>query len=138
MKIQTFLLTVVPTAFLAFLVARYRPEHPGAVQITGLVLAVIGIVLWIAARMQLGNSFSVRPRAKALVTSGIYARIRNPIYVFSTLALTGLALYCGKAGLLLLLAILIPMQIARARAEAAVLRKRFGEEYVRYRAGTWF
>ena len=40
--------------------------------------------------------------------------------------------------LLLLLIIVIPMQIVRARREAAVLEATFGEEYRRYREQTWF
>jgi protein-S-isoprenylcysteine O-methyltransferase Ste14 len=33
---------------------------------------------------------------------------------------------------------LIPVQMMRARSEAKVLEEKFGEEYRRYRAGTWF
>jgi protein-S-isoprenylcysteine O-methyltransferase Ste14 len=40
--------------------------------------------------------------------------------------------------LLLLLILVIPMQIARARREAAVLEATFGEKYRRYRRQTWF
>jgi protein-S-isoprenylcysteine O-methyltransferase Ste14 len=38
---------------------------------------------------------------------------------------------------LALLLLIIPMQIVRARREAAVLEAEFGDEYRRYRAGTW-
>jgi protein-S-isoprenylcysteine O-methyltransferase Ste14 len=40
--------------------------------------------------------------------------------------------------LLLILAALVPVQIVRARKEEQVLREAFGEEYERYKAGTWF
>jgi protein-S-isoprenylcysteine O-methyltransferase Ste14 len=40
--------------------------------------------------------------------------------------------------LLLPIAALIPMQVVRARREARVLAAAFGEEYARYKAGTWF
>jgi protein-S-isoprenylcysteine O-methyltransferase Ste14 len=39
---------------------------------------------------------------------------------------------------LLAFLIVIPLQIWRARKESAVLEASFGEEYRRYRAGTWF
>jgi protein-S-isoprenylcysteine O-methyltransferase Ste14 len=94
---------------------------------------------WIAvARMQLGRSFSVLPQARRLVTTGIYARIRNPIYVASPFLLIGLSLSFMQWWPMLLSAIVIPLQIVRARREAAVLRHAFGDEYDQYRARTWF
>jgi protein-S-isoprenylcysteine O-methyltransferase Ste14 len=40
--------------------------------------------------------------------------------------------------LLAILILLIPMQVVRARREAAVLEAKFGEQYREYRKGTWF
>jgi protein-S-isoprenylcysteine O-methyltransferase Ste14 len=94
--------------------------------------------LWITARIQLGRSFSIAPKATALVTRGIYSRIRNPIYVFSATWIAGLALALGKPIGLLLLIPLIPMQVARARREGRVLEAEFGEAYREYRRKTWF
>jgi protein-S-isoprenylcysteine O-methyltransferase Ste14 len=88
--------------------------------------------------VQLGASFSVRAKAKKLVTTGVYSRIRNPIYVFSAMFLVGLVIVSERWLLLAPIAVLMPVQIARARKEEAVLREAFGEEYVRYKAGTWF
>lgn len=108
------------------------------VQEFGLALSIAAFLLWATARVQLGKSFSVSPQAKALVTRGIYSRIRNPIYTFGMLWIVGLILAVGHPlGLLILLA-LIPMQIVRARKEARVLEAKFGEEYRAYRARTWF
>jgi protein-S-isoprenylcysteine O-methyltransferase Ste14 len=61
-------------------------------RIAGLCLLVISIAWVVVARMQLGGSFSVTPQARRLVTTGIYARIRNPIYVASPFLLIGLSL----------------------------------------------
>jgi protein-S-isoprenylcysteine O-methyltransferase Ste14 len=107
-------------------------------QIAGLVLVVAAFALWATARLQLGKSFSVQPRAKALVTRGIYSRIRNPIYTFGILWVAGLFLVVGHPLFLLILLLLIPMQIVRARKEARVLEEKFGEEYRAYRSHTWF
>jgi protein-S-isoprenylcysteine O-methyltransferase Ste14 len=52
----------------------------------GLTIATIGLVLWISARLQLGQSFTVRARATALVTTGLYSKIRHPIYLFGDLS----------------------------------------------------
>ena len=40
--------------------------------------------------------------------------------------------------LLLLLLVLVPVQVLRARREAAVLEARFGDTYRDYRKRTWF
>jgi protein-S-isoprenylcysteine O-methyltransferase Ste14 len=109
-----------------------------AVKIMGAAIAAMGLVLLIVARLQLGAAFSIRAKAKKLVTTGIYSRIRNPIYVFSAMFLVGLVIVSEHWLLMLPIALLIPVQIVRARREARVLAAAFGEEYARYKAGTWF
>jgi protein-S-isoprenylcysteine O-methyltransferase Ste14 len=108
------------------------------VKMVGGVMAAAGVVLLLVARMQLGASFSVAAKAKKLVTTGLYSKIRNPIYVFSAMFLGGVAIVIGHPMLLLLLCVLVPLQIFRARKEEQVLHEAFGEEYARYKAATWF
>jgi protein-S-isoprenylcysteine O-methyltransferase Ste14 len=90
------------------------------------------------SRYQLGKSFSVSPQAKALVTHGIYSRIRNPIYIFSALMAVGIFLIFHRPKLFFLFFILLPVQLLRARQESRVLDSRFGEQYRAYRRKTWF
>jgi protein-S-isoprenylcysteine O-methyltransferase Ste14 len=104
----------------------------------GLLLLIPGFALLTIARLNLGNAFSVAPRATTLVTTGIYSRIRNPIYVFSALGLAGLFLYLNQPLWLLILLPLVIVQAWRAHAESRVLEAKFGDEYRRYRAQTWF
>lgn len=108
------------------------------VRVAGLVLTLAGVSLITLARLQLGDSFSIEPRATALVTRGLYARIRNPVYVFGLLLFAGMILYLGQPPFLLVLIPLAIMQAIRARREARVLEERFGDEYRAYRARTWF
>ena len=122
----------------AYLLGYCLHQPMTSLRIFGALLAAISFGFWMTARVQLGGSFSIAPKAKALVTRGIYARIRNPIYVFSATWITGLALALGRPIALLLLVPLIPMQFVRARNEARVLEERFGEEYRAYRRKTWF
>jgi protein-S-isoprenylcysteine O-methyltransferase Ste14 len=96
-----------------------------------LVIAWAGI-----ARFQLGRSFSVTPQARQLITTGIYARIRNPIYLASPFLLIGLSLALEQWWPMLLLVVVVPLQIVRARREARILRAAFGDKYDRYRART--
>ena len=98
-------------------------------RIFGVLLTAVSFALWMTARIQLGRSFSIAPKATALVTRGLYSKIRNPIYVFSATWIAGLALALGHPIALLLVVPLIPMQIARARREARVFEESFGEAY---------
>ena len=111
-----------------------------ATRIAGAVIAVVSLAAIVVARFQLGPAFSVKAKAQKLVTGGVYAKIRNPIYVFGECAIVGLALADERQRIALLIvgAALIPVQMWRARNEARVLREKFGEEYDRYRAQTWF
>jgi len=104
----------------------------------GAVIVATSFPLWLAARIQLGGSFSVRAKAKQLVTHGIYSKIRNPIYIFGTATVAGFVLLINRPVLLLLLLLLVPMQVARARKEAKVLEEAFGVAYREYRRKTWF
>jgi protein-S-isoprenylcysteine O-methyltransferase Ste14 len=107
-------------------------------RIIGVAIAAPALLLLLTARIQLGRAFSVRAKASNLVTSGLYSRIRNPIYVFSALFILGLNIWSGRPLYLLIFAVLVPMQIYRSRKESAVLEAKFGEEYRNYKQRTWF
>jgi protein-S-isoprenylcysteine O-methyltransferase Ste14 len=105
---------------------------------TGAIIAIPAVILLLFARFQLGRSFSVSPQARQLVTHGLYSKIRNPMYVFSTLLIVGFLLTLENPYLFLILAILVPTQIIRGHQEAKVLEEKFGDEYRQYRKRTWF
>ncbi len=104
----------------------------------GLGIAVAGFALSIVARVQLGRSFSIRARAKKLVTTGLYSKFRNPIYLFRGIAFVGLFIAWGKLIPLICFLLIYPLQILRAKREGKVLEEAFGDEYRRYKASTWF
>jgi protein-S-isoprenylcysteine O-methyltransferase Ste14 len=131
-------LTLVPATAFGFVIWKLRPTIWTPSQTLGLCLFVIGFVLWTVARFQLGASFSVTAQARRLVKRGIYSKVRNPIYIFGSLAIAGIFLLIGQPRWLLIFALLIPVQLLRARKEAAVLEAKFGDEYRAYRASTWF
>lgn len=114
------------------------PGPHDALRWLGLALLLVGLGGVILARYTLGRSFSIRAKATELVTKGIYSRIRNPIYVSSVIFITGLIVTVRRPALVLLLVVIIPLQIIRARREAQVLEAKFGEAYREYRRGTWF
>jgi protein-S-isoprenylcysteine O-methyltransferase Ste14 len=104
----------------------------------GLAIIAPSFALWAVARHQLGASFTGRAEARALVTHGLYARIRNPIYTFGTLLDVGLLVFFGQPWLVIPILTLAAMQVFRARKEARVLDAAFGDVYRAYRAKTWF
>jgi protein-S-isoprenylcysteine O-methyltransferase Ste14 len=87
----------------------------------------------------LGKSFTVTAQARKLVTTGLYSKIRNPIYFFGGVAFLGVFIAWGNPYALGGVAVLYSaMQLSRARKESAVLEEAFGEDYRRYKANTWF
>jgi protein-S-isoprenylcysteine O-methyltransferase Ste14 len=117
---------------------QFAPGPHGLARSIGLLLALIGLAGVILSRYTLGRSFSVAPKATALVTRGIYSRIRNPIYISGEIFLAGLVLILWRLDLFIILLVIAPVQIIRARREAAVLEARFGDAYREYRKRTWF
>ena len=135
-----WLTTVVPLVLLVPLIVSAFTLHWqwDAARISGFALGVVFFVLLFFARLQLGDAFSIAPEARKLVTTGIYSKVRHPVYVFGILAILGVVLYAHLWPALLAFLVLIPMQLLRARAEEQVLIERFGEEYLRYKSRTWF
>ena len=105
--------------------------------VVGVSLAALGFPLWVIARRQLGDAFAVDARADRLVTRGLYARVRHPIYLFGCIAYFGSLLALQNWPLLGLWLLLTPIELVRIRREERVLEARFGDDYRRYRRSTW-
>jgi len=125
-------------ATVVFLILHANLVQWTALKTAGAVLSLFSVAMLAVARLQLSAAFSVKAKAKTLVTTGLSSRIRNPIYVFGGLFLLGMAMVLANWILLAVVAVLVPLQINRARKEEAVLSATFGEEYARYKARTWF
>jgi protein-S-isoprenylcysteine O-methyltransferase Ste14 len=133
--------TLVVAVFgLGFVVFRRSWAQPWTGWETGgLAIAVPAFALFVLARIQLGRAFSVRAKATTLVTDGLYARIRNPIYVFGGLMIAGILVFAHRPWwVLILFVVLIPVQLLRVRKEEQVLEARFGDAYREYKRKTWF
>lgn len=115
---------------------RNQPWTP--VRISGIVIATIGYILVVTARVQLGRSFSVRPQARDLVVRGLYSRIRHPMYMFVDLVILGLILALYVPWALVILPVLVVLQSVQARRETRALHAKFGQAYLDYRRQTWF
>jgi protein-S-isoprenylcysteine O-methyltransferase Ste14 len=68
----------------------------------------------------------------------LYAKFRNPIYLFGGLAYGGLFIAWGRVIPLVFFLLFYPVwQYLRIRKEAEALEKAFGDEYRQYKARTW-
>ncbi len=102
----------------------------------GLIVALTGQTVRVAT---IGLEYVVRGGrgrhvyAEDLVTEGIFAHCRNPMYVGNALVLTGLGLIANSLYFLVLVVPLFLMFYhAIVAAEESFLREKFGEAYVAY------
>jgi protein-S-isoprenylcysteine O-methyltransferase Ste14 len=135
LNIATMAVVVI---LLPFLVLQFWGPPWTALRIAGLGLCTSCLLLVALARIQLGRAFSVQAKASTLVTSGLYSRIRNPIYVFGSLTIAGIMLWINLPRMLLIFVVLILIQVWRSREEERVLTEKFGEEYLEYKRKTRF
>jgi protein-S-isoprenylcysteine O-methyltransferase Ste14 len=107
--------------------------RPTAVALTaGLVFCVYGVIC-------LGRSFSPLPTPRKnhrLVTTGLYAHLRHPIYGGLILAALGLAAVTRSEGRLALAILMWVVLEYKAAAEEAALAVRYGADYKAYAART--
>lgn len=103
-------------------------------------LVVVGLVLMTLAVLQmigLGTAFIPRRDPSALVTGGVFALSRNPIYLADALVLAGLLILWQA----LWAALLVPAFMAFItrrfiRGEEARIAARFGADWLAYAART--
>ncbi len=105
----------------------------------GVALFAAGGVLRLWPVFVLGRRFSglvaIQPGHR-LVTSGLYGVIRHPSYLGLLVNALGWALAFRSGVGVLLAALMLPVLLARIRAEEALLASQFGAEYDAYRART--
>jgi len=111
--------------------------HRPFIQGGGLVLATLGVATF-AAQMALGASWRVGVDASertALVTSGVFGLVRNPIFTAMITTFAGLALMVPNViALTGLAALLIGVQLQVRLEEEPHLRRLHGEAYRRHTA----
>jgi protein-S-isoprenylcysteine O-methyltransferase Ste14 len=115
----------------------FPPRLTGlAPHVAGAVLLAAGAVLFVAARLAMGHSFTIFPwprKGGQLITSGPFRIVRNPIYLAALLCLVGGSLLHGSWTGLALIGALAVLWAAKVRVEERYLAERF-PEYEDYRA----
>ncbi len=104
--------------------------------VIGVALALLAMVIFASALMRFKQAGTHVPHwmpTTALVTDGIFAYSRNPIYVAMTMLYLGIALIVASPWMLILLPpLLIIMQLGVIKREEAYLREKFGQAYIDY------
>jgi protein-S-isoprenylcysteine O-methyltransferase Ste14 len=131
------------SALAMWLVARWLPQWswPSTLlAVIGGVLAVAGLALAATAMRTFARSKTtvnpLKPAESALVVShGVFARTRNPMYVGLALVLTGWACYLANAAACLVLPLFIAY-ITRFQIipEERILLDKFGAPFAQYLA----
>lgn len=129
---------VAPALQLSGVIAPLPVLHADWIQITGIALALLGIVLTVWAQLDMGDSWRVgvdESETTALVHTGMFGRVRNPIYTAMLTFDLGIALltpnFVTIAGLILAVTAL---ELQVRRVEEPYLLGRHGAAYRGYTA----
>ena len=137
--IQYIILLLLTFVVLPWIILRLLSKFPHDLMThIGIALIIPSFVLLLTAYIQLGSSFTVTPQAKKLVTKGLYAKIRHPIYVFGLLLFLGFAMVIRDVISYVFLGFALVNVIWRVRRENRVLEEKYGVAYRAYRKQVWF
>jgi len=103
----------------------------------GVILTLIGFAMFVAAMLALGASWRLgidEASPGELVTGGIYAFSRNPIYLFFDLYFIGAFLINGTLTFLLFAVAVIALLHYQILEEERFLARHFGPAYAAYQA----
>ncbi len=115
---------------------RFAPLSPWLVRLSA-ALTFAGIAFAIWARVWIAGNWSsdvTLKRDHELIVNGSYRWVRHPIYTGILLGLLGTALAVGEWRGLLAVAFAAAAFWRKLKIEEAVMRRQFGEGYVRYAA----
>ncbi|MEX2308179.1 MAG: isoprenylcysteine carboxylmethyltransferase family protein [Pirellulales bacterium] len=108
-----------------------------AVKLVGAALTLAAPVLYAAALHSMGTSWRIgidQQKPGPLVTTGVFAWMRNPIYTAFDLAFLGPFLIHGRLIFLLVGAVLMLLIHGIIRREERFIAERFGDAFHAYRA----
>jgi protein-S-isoprenylcysteine O-methyltransferase Ste14 len=102
---------------------------------TAEALLTVGLVIMVIGLASLGRSFGIMPRARGLVTSGLYRWVRHPIYLGEYLAFAGIYLLAFSPYSTIVFVLFVALQLRRQVMEERTLAAAY-PEYDEYRTRT--
>jgi protein-S-isoprenylcysteine O-methyltransferase Ste14 len=107
---------------------------PATIRWAGLLGIAFGLGLAVGGLIQLKGLENI----DHLVTNGLFARIRHPMYTGFILWISGWVIYQGATLSFFIWLVSIANILYWRRIEERKLEVQFGEEYFRYKKSTWF
>lgn len=136
--ISLIVAVVGPVLQLSGVITPLPVRHANWIQIAGIASAMFGIMLTVWAQLDMGDSWRVgvdKSETTALVHTGMFGRVRNPIYTAMLTFNVGIALvtpnFVTFAGLILAVTAL---ELQVRRVEEPYLRDKHGAAYRSYTA----
>lgn len=127
--------TVFASAFNLPSVSRHEFFHSEAISWVGAFLCIMGLLLMLWSLISFGRSFRVGidiDQPDKLVTTGVFAYTRNPIYVAFWVILLGQFLVFPNWILLIYLGVATWLFHRQVLREEEFLRSHYGREYTEY------
>jgi len=135
-KWQPKLAALLGTGMIYLVLLLPRAQHDIGFDAASSVFTLFGSYLCLVSVTSLGRSLSIMPEARALVTSGLYAHIRHPLYMAELVALVGFFLQYRSWAAAAILLVVIFFQLKRMDWEERILAEAFSE-YESYRLRSW-
>jgi protein-S-isoprenylcysteine O-methyltransferase Ste14 len=107
----------------------------------GLIINIIGLIIWWLAKIEIGENWSGgygKPSLKELVTTGIYSKIKHPLYWGINITLIGILLMYHLLWISIIILFIVLYFFNRMRIETIFLEKKLGKVYKEYKNSTWF
>jgi len=120
----------------AFAVPAFARDTPAyaAVRWLAAAAAVLCLVLTIQCWRRMGRDWrmDISDRNTSLITDGLFARVRHPIYAFSIALMIATAIVLPSVPLLVVALAHVVLMNVKARSEEAHLARMHGDAYRRY------
>ena len=118
-----FILTVlIPLLYLVNIqIIALNPNSvnfPSIIRMLGIVIAILGLIVWIMSFINLGKYFGVLPKKQKRLKTGLYKYLSHPMYVGIWCAFLGLSMANASwQGLIFLNIFMTPLLFIRALFE---------------------
>ena len=134
------LIIIIPIGMIFFGLPWYLSFNNAYETILGVILVILGVIINYIAIMNLEYKYSDNNTGNndKLITTGIYAYTRNPMYLGQAIIVVGLFIIYPLTILLIPLVLFLFALYSRANNEEKELYEKFKGEYVQYRADVSF
>ena len=122
-----------------YLETGFRTNASAELKTTGLILCILSLLVIIYSFISFRQPISPNPvplQDSKLVTSGIYSKIRHPIYLSVIIAFLGISTFFYALNLYIVWIIAVLFLIFKISKEETYLLKKF-PEYAEYRQKSW-